>query len=90
MTATRTKIFNRIAILGMGRSGQAVLDACMEDGIFVNVFDDKGPTPRTEACFKDFNDWDMDGLAAMDHVIEVRGGDSLGVQYLGLSLGGAP
>lgn len=32
---------------------------------------------------------EMDGLAAMDHVIEVRGGDSLGVQYLGLSLGGA-
>ena len=65
MIATHTKIFNRIAILGMGRSGQAVLDACIEDGILVNVFDDKGPTSRTEACFRDFNDWDMDGLEAM-------------------------
>ena len=64
MIATHTKIFNRIAILG-GRSGQAVLDACIEDGILVNVFDDNGPSPRTEACFRDFNDWDMDGLAAM-------------------------
>ena len=65
MTISHTKIFNRIAILGMGRSGQAVLDACIEDGILVNVFDDNGPSPRTEACFRDFNDWDMDGLAAM-------------------------
>ena len=65
MIATHTKIFHRIAILGMGRSGQAVLDACIEDGILVNVFDDKGPTSRTEACFRNFNDWDMDGLAAM-------------------------
>ena len=65
MIATHTKIFNRIAILGMGRSGQAVLDACVADGILVNVFDDKGPTSRTETCFRNFNDWDMDGLEAM-------------------------
>ena len=49
----------------MGRSGQAVLDACVADGILVNVFDDEGPTSRTETCFRNFNDWDMDGLEAM-------------------------
>jgi len=65
MTKTHKKIFNRIAILGMGRSGQAVLDACIEDGILVNLFDDKGAAPQTEAYFRDFNDWDMDGLDAM-------------------------
>jgi len=65
MTKTQKKIFNRIAILGMGRSGQAVLDACIEDGILVNLFDDKGAAPQTEAYFRDFNDWDMDGLDAM-------------------------
>jgi len=65
MATTHTKIFHRIAILGMGRSGQAVLDACIEDGISVNVFDDNGATPRTKAYFRDFNDWDMDGLEAM-------------------------
>ncbi len=65
MTKTHKKIFNRIAILGMGRSGQAVLDACIEDGILVNLFDDKGVAPQTEAYFRDFNDWDMDGLDAM-------------------------
>jgi len=65
MTKTHKKIFNRIAILGMGRSGQAVLDACIEDGILVNLFDDKGAAPQSEVYFRDFNDWDMDGLDAM-------------------------
>ena len=47
MTISHTKIFKRIAILGMGRSGQAVLDACVADGISVDLFDDKGATART-------------------------------------------
>jgi UDP-N-acetylmuramoylalanine-D-glutamate ligase len=40
MAQTKIKAFNNIAILGLGRSGQAVLDACACDGITVSLYDD--------------------------------------------------
>ena len=51
MVNTPITVFNHIAILGMGRSGQAVLAACLADGISVTVYDDKGATRDTDAYF---------------------------------------
>ena len=65
MVDTPTKAFNHIAILGMGRSGQAVLEACLADGISATVYDDKGATPQTEAYFSSFDDWPMHKLDAL-------------------------
>ena len=57
--------FNHIAILGMGRSGQAVLAACLADGISVTVYDDKGTTRDTDAYFSSFENWAVQKLDAL-------------------------
>ena len=57
--------FNHIAILGMGRSGQAVLAACLADGISVTVYDDKGTTRDTDAYFSSFENWEVQKLDAL-------------------------
>ena len=57
--------FNHIAILGMGRSGQAVLAACLADGISITVYDDKGATRDTDAYFSSFENWEVQKLDAL-------------------------
>lgn len=65
MDNTPTTAFNHIAILGMGRSGRAVLAACLADGISVTVYDDKGATSDIKAYFSSFDIWQMHKLDAM-------------------------
>jgi UDP-N-acetylmuramoylalanine--D-glutamate ligase len=70
MAQTKIKAFNNIAILGLGRSGQAVLDACACDGITVSLYDDHFSANRragdtAEKYFKHYDDWDMDKLDAL-------------------------
>ena len=70
MAQTNTKAFNHIAILGLGRSGQAVLDACICDGITVSLYDDQlfKNTPadnRAETYLEHYDNWEMDKLDAL-------------------------
>ena len=65
MVNTPTTAFNHIAILGMGRSGRAVLAACLADGISVTVYDDKGATRDIEAYFSSFENWEVQKLDAL-------------------------
>ena len=65
MVNTPITAFNHIAILGMGRSGRAVLAACLADGISVTVYDDKGATKDIEAYFSSFENWQMHKLDAL-------------------------
>ncbi len=59
-----------IAILGFGRSGKAVLDACIEGALTVCIHDDRiqktQPPPGIDpALFCDYNDWDWQQLDAL-------------------------
>ena len=70
MAQTKTKPFNNIAILGLGRSGRAVLDACVCDGITVSLYDDHffadaSAGDIAEKYFKHYDDWDIDKLDAL-------------------------
>ncbi len=70
MAQTNTKAFDNLAILGLGRSGRAVLEACVCDGINVCLYDDHfsanvdaGDTAKK--YFKHYDDWDIDKLEAL-------------------------
>ena len=80
MAQTNTKAFNHIAILGLGRSGQAVLDACICDGITVSLYDDQlfKNTPadnRAETYLEHFDNWEK--LHLQEPLLELVSGQIL-------------
>ncbi len=65
MTTASQQILTSIAILGMGRSGQAVLDKALALGLAVVCYDDKAAEGVPETLFKAPEDWPWKDLNAM-------------------------